>query len=108
MYACISAVWLYDLMYGLRRQEGPWNRPWTGPAAWKPTPIVHSVVGEVSERIARCREELWWSESCASPDFHIFNMPHGQLIDVWAAVWELLYLLYYTAIHASRLVPPPL
>ena len=88
MYGCISAVWLYDLMYGLRRQEGPWNRPWTGPAAWKPTPIVHSVVSEVSERIARCREELWWSESCASVDFHIFNMPHGQLIDVWAAVYS--------------------
>ena len=25
MYGCISAVWLYDLMYGLRRQEGPWT-----------------------------------------------------------------------------------
>ena len=84
------------------------DRLWTGPAAWKPTPIVHSVVSQVSERIARCREELWWSESCASPDFHIFNMPHGQLIDVWAAVWELLYLLYYTAIHRSRIVTPPL
>ena len=22
MYGCISAVWLYDLMYGLRRQDG--------------------------------------------------------------------------------------
>ena len=103
MYGCISAVWLYDLMYGLRRQEGPL----TGPAAWKPTPIVHSVVSQVSERIARCREELWWSESCASPDFHVFNMPHGRLIDVWAAVWELVYLLYYTAIQASRIATPP-